>query len=106
MKGIDVKVPNHKIIAEIEAMHKDGTISEKLYHKLLLQMAADYMQDLDISECQVVLNRIPLEYYETTLFDHMKEDFPFASSVLEMCYRLVQSGIFEEIPTIRQEAEA
>lgn len=84
----------HGLPDHLDQLYKDGHITANIYHQCLVSLAHRYMcDDHDAESALITLNRVPADYYLTTIKDHMAQDQSFAAAVVELAYKLTQLGL-------------
>jgi hypothetical protein len=91
------QVDNYVQFAEEE--YTAGKLRAPVFYKVLVTLASEYLKDFaDLDKALVLLNRIPVEYYDHDLHEQLLEDSLFAGIVLEFIYHLNRMGIIDSMP--------
>lgn len=81
---------------DLLGMFESGEISQPLYFKSLIFLSSDLMcKHFETDKSLILLNLCVPEYLTSIMIQQMMADQAFASSVVNLSYRLVQLGIFQ-----------
>ena len=83
-------------LKQIETIRKTpGAMTDDVYYKCLVSLGYEYTCVDEQQEALVQLSRVPIGYYQDTLFKQMKEDKMYAELVVLFSYKLIQMGVVE-----------
>lgn len=83
-------------LKSVEDMYAAGGLPEEAFYKCLVTLASEYIVNQgDIDNAMILLNRCPPSYIGKILPLQMKHDGMFAAVVLELTNKIVQYGIID-----------
>lgn len=86
-------------LAQVEKWHRDQVFGDDVYYQCLVTLAGTHLcQHHDAESALILLNRIPPQYFQTTIVTQMEADGVYAASVVEMSHRMMQLGLVDISP--------
>lgn len=88
-----------KILAALRHLRKSGQLSEPLYCKEVVKLAAMRADQKEFESSVDLLRGLPREYFEKSHYQQMKDDEDFADISFNLALTLVENGYAPEDPT-------
>lgn len=98
MAGIVSKQKLDEVYSIVTGMHDTGEMTDSLYMKSMLTLAADWAVLGEFAECMMCFCKIDRDYVLGDLVAHMESDQTFATLVHGLARRLVNAGMASSDP--------
>lgn len=95
MKGDEVRKGIDDAFAAVRSLHRDGKLSDDLYHKSVVCLAYEYAVLGEMLACAATLQLVPVTYSGDVMRQQMREDEAFRVVATTVARKLVEAGLVD-----------